>query len=139
MYRTNTSPYIPEALGNSWYIELLPKQYNSLNEALYDSHRQINFFKSNRYLGESASCASPDENVLLFKTTNQSYTEKCSKQKGDIIVPAQCDGVKHSACKGISLDNSSSSEEATTHTDMSDNITDWEQLAKDRGVEIHQL
>ena len=72
-------------------------------------------------------------------STNDSYAEKGSKPKGDIIVPVHRDGVIHPTYKRILLEESSSSDEATTHTDMSDNVNDWEQLAKDRGVEIQLL
>ena len=143
MDRTDISPYIPASSDDSCSIELLPKQYNNLNDAVLDNHRQLNLLKCNRSIDESAS---PEENVLLSETrvrydvsTNDSYAEKGSKPKGDIIVPVHRDGVIHPTYKRILLEESSSSDEATTHTDMSDNVNDWEQLAKDRGVEIQLL
>ena len=78
-------------------------------------------------------------NVRLSETTYQSYTEKCSKPKGDIIVKAHRDGVLHPMYKRVSLEDSVSSEEATTHTDLSDSCNDWEQLANKHGVKIKQL
>ena len=143
MDRTNISPYIPDSSDDSRSIKLLPKQYRSFNDALIDNHRQLNLQKSNRSIDNSAS---PEEDVLPSETrvqydvsTNDIYTEKCSKPKGDIIVKVHRDGVLHPMYKRVSLEDSVSSEEATTHTDLSDSCNDWEQLANERGVKIKQL
>lgn len=53
-------------------------------------------------------------------------------------MPVHRDGVLSPANKGIPLEEESSSN-AITYTDMTDTDNDWEQLAKDRGMEIQQL
>ena len=83
--------------------------------------------------------ASRGTRIEYDNSTEVPDTKKCSDANGDYIIKAHRDGELRPTYKRISLDASSSSEEATTHTDMSSSTSAWEQLANERGVEIKQL
>lgn len=72
MGRTDKSPYIPQSSDDSWSIELLPKQFNNANNALLDSHRQLNMLKCHHASDESVS-PEGGKNVLLLSDTRVQY------------------------------------------------------------------
>lgn len=140
MGRTDQSPHIPQSSDDSWSMELLPKQFNNIDDALHDSHRQLNTLKSHKASDESVSHEDdhnvprwPYSSVQYAGSTKVSHQVKPSSSKRELPVRVHRKGLSSAGNK----DETSSL--STTHTEMTDDENEWEQIVKQKNSEIKLL